>query len=176
MKQSSFAPQRVVRSLALAALVLGVAFVAAPPAAEARGLPAPHEVIRDLHRVAMSHVRHVGRFVDHSVGFRNDDRRADYRRYPGRVYDHRYYRPSYRYPVVTRTYRPYRSYYNGGYVRGYVARPSVGIVVGVRPERCGYRYNDCDRNRYCDADRRYYDNDRRQYDDDYDYDYDEDGY
>jgi hypothetical protein len=179
MKNSPFAPQRVVRTLTLVAGVLGVAFVAAPPAAEAGGLPAPHEVVRDLHRLAVSHVRRVSRFVDHSVGFREDDRRSDYRRYPSRDHDRRYYRPyrsyndggyrSYR-SYNGGCYRPYRSYYGGSTIGGYIGRPSVGIVVGVRPGRRTYRDDDCDRNRYRNDDRRRYDDDRRRYDNDDDED------
>jgi hypothetical protein len=159
MKQSSYAPRLVVRTLALVAGVLGVAFVAAPPAAEARGIPAPHEVVRDVHRLARNHVRRVSRLVDHSVRHGDGYRHA-------RIHHSRYYRPSYRYPVVVGGYRPYRSYNDFGYVRGYVGVPSVGIVVGVRPDR-RYRDDDCDRDRYRDDDRRRYDDD-----DDYD-DYDD---
>ena len=168
MKQSSFAPQNVVRTLTLAAGVLGVAFVGSAPPAQASGIPLPHEVIREVHEHAMSHLRHVSQVVDHVVGHQGNYRRNDnYGRYPGHVRYPGYYRPSYRYPAVVRGYRPYRSYYGGGYYGGgyyggYVGVPQVGIVVGVRPGRDVYRDDDCDRN-----DDRYRNdyNDRNDYED-----------
>jgi hypothetical protein len=143
---------------ALVAGLLGVAFVATAPAVEARGLPTPPEVIRDVHQLAREHIRHVSRIVDHAVGLHDGYRRDAYRGYSGGVRYPRYYRPAYRYPVVVGGYRP--DYY-GGYVSGYVGLPSVGISVGVRPDQRGYR-NDCDRNGYRDDDR------RQRYDDDED--------
>lgn len=167
MKQSLFTPQHVVRSLALVAGVLGVAFVAAPPVAEARGLPAPHQVARELHQRVRSHVRRV---VDHSDRSFDMDRRDHHRRYPRSGYHSRYNGPSYRHPVVVRGYRPYRS--TRGYVGGYVGLPPVGIAVGVTPHRRVYRDDDCDRCDDCDRNG-YSDDDRRRYDDDDDDDYDD---
>ena len=173
MKQSVSNPSRVVRSFALIAGVLTVTFVAVPPAARAGEVRAPHEVLHRVHEQVRERVLHggdrAGRYHD---GYRSDHRR----RSPGRVYDHRYQRPSHRYGA----YRPHGYYNHRRYVSGYIGIAPIGIGYDVRPVRRVYR-DDCNRRDrygrgdYCDADRcRHVDDDRRRYydyDDDYDDDY-----
>jgi len=165
MKQKLITPQRTVRTLALVAGVLGAAFVAGAPAAQASGIPMPHEVLLKMHERAMSHVRHVDRVVRSTVVVHNGYRRDYDRRYARRGTYPRYGRPAYGYPVVVGGYRPYSSCAPRARVSAYVGIPRVGVVVGVRPSQRVDRDDGYDRNNEYDRNDDERNDDRRQYDD-----------
>jgi hypothetical protein len=137
MKDRFMTHRPLVRTFAMTAGVLIAAFIGVPPVAEARGIPAPHEVARALHQRARTHVQHVHQFVDGSAGYHGGDRHGHprYHGYPRPVYPPLYYGPSYAYG--------YGYGYGGygyappcaprGYVSGYVAAPAFGVAVGVTP-------------------------------------------
>lgn len=155
MKQNRSAFSRVVRNLALVAGVLTIAFVVAPPAARAGEFPGPLETLHRFHEQVRSHVLHV---LDHATGFHDGYRREFRRPYPGQAYYPRYYRPSYRYPVVVGrigAYRPHAYRNDRLYVNGYVGISPVGIGIEVRPRRPINRdeydrYDGCGREGYRD--------------------------
>ena len=139
MKQNRSTLSRLVRHLALIGGVLTIIFVVVPSAAEAGEFPGPLKALHRLHMQVRSNVLHA---VDHATRF-HDGYRPEFRpRYPGQAYDPRYYRPSYRYPVVigrVGAYRPHGYCNDRLYVNGYVGIPPVGIVFEVRPDRRVYR-------------------------------------
>jgi hypothetical protein len=123
------------------ATAFAAAFVAASPAAEARGIPAPHQVAIGIHNHAVAHVRHVVPYVHPPfvpyVGYHP----VYYPPYPRVVYGPAYYRPYYPpyyppyygSPVVVGGYGyPYPAPCNGGgYVSAYVGGPAFGFSVHV---------------------------------------------